>query len=93
MGGGRVLTTNYDQLMQVNRLTVKQCINKNLTNTVAALFNISDCKCIPCLDRHALRMNEYISESLRKFGSTLAAGIDLSTFLLYKMYGIASHYS
>ena len=78
---------------QVNRLTaaVKQCINKNLENTVAALFNISDCKCMPCLDRHALRMNEYISESLRKFGSTLAAGIDLSTFVLYKMYGIVSH--
>ena len=78
---------------QVNRLTaaVKQCINRNLENTVAALFNISDCKCMPCLDRHPLRMNEYISGSLRKFGSTLAAGIDLSTFVLYKMYGIVSH--
>ena len=60
---------------QVNRLTaaVKQCINKNLTNTVAALFNISDCKCMPCLDRHALRMNEYISgefeEIWKYFGS------------------------
>ena len=31
---------------------------------------------------HALRMNEYISESLRKFGSTLAAGTDLSTYVM-----------
>ena len=28
----------------------------------------------------------------RKFGNTLTAGTDLSTFVLYKMYGIALHY-
>ena len=34
----------------------------------------------------------FISGSLRKFGNKLTAGTDLSTFVLYKMYGIALHY-